>query len=142
MTILSKTFIISLVAIVLGSSVYAQKTKKEVYIPMDYSTCGYRASERPIPDVSVSVYVKWQAGDCSSLLQQAIDHVSRQKANAQGQRGAILLGEGTFRIDQPLRIHTSGVVLRGMGRDKTIIEKHGVDRGATIYIEGKEENSK
>ena len=139
MTILPKTFMISLAAIVLGSPVHAQKTKKEVYIPMDYSTCGYRASERPIPDVSVSVYVKWQTGDCSSLLQQAIDHVSRQKVNAQGQRGAVLLGEGTFRIDQPLHIHTSGVVLRGMGRDKTIIEKHGVDRGAAIYIEGKEE---
>ena len=136
MTILSKTFTISLAAFLIGCPVFAQKPKQEVYIPMDYSTCGYRASERPIPNVPVTVYVKWKDGDCSSLLQQAIDHVSRQKANAQGQRGAVLLGEGLFRIDKPLRINTSGVVLRGMGRSKTIIEKHGVDRGAAVYIEG------
>ena len=29
----------------------APKPKKQLYVPMDYSTCGYRASEEAIPDV-------------------------------------------------------------------------------------------
>jgi hypothetical protein len=46
------------------------------------------------------------------------------------------LGEGTFTINESLRIRTSGVVLRGAGRGKTILRKTGYDRGAAIYIEG------
>ena len=114
----------------------APKPKKEVYIPMDYSTCGYHASEMPLPDVTASVYVPWQEGDCSALIQQAIDQVSRLRPDASGRRGAVLLGEGRFRIDSPLRINASGVVIRGMGRRQTIVEKHGTDRGAIFYIEG------
>ncbi len=118
-------------------SLHAQKKpKKELYVPMDYSTCGYHASESAIPDVDVSVYVAWQDGDCSRLIQAAIDQVCKQKANAAGQRGAVLLGEGTFRIDHPLRISQSGIVLRGMGRGKTVLSKAGCDRGAAIYLEG------
>ena len=120
-----------------GMSAAAPKKPRPVlYVPMDYSTCGYRASERPLPDVGVAAYVEWQEGDCSALIQQAIDYVSGLKADAQGHRGAVLLGEGVFRLDKPLRVTTSGVVLRGMGRDKTQLVKHGVDRGALIYIEG------
>ncbi|MGG6497681.1 UNVERIFIED_CONTAM: hypothetical protein NY603_32640, partial [Bacteroidetes bacterium 56_B9] len=33
-------------------------------------------------------------------------------------------------------ISASGIVLRGMDREKTILLKKGVDRGALIYIEG------
>ena len=66
-----------------GMSLHAQKKpKKELYVPMDYSTCGYHASEEAIPDVGVAVYVAWQDGDCSSLIQAAIDQVGRQKPNA------------------------------------------------------------
>ena len=120
-----------------GMSLHAQKKpKKELYVPMDYSTCGYHASEEAIPDVGVAVYVAWQDGDCSSLIQAAIDQVCRQKPNANGHRGAVLLGEGTFRLDQPLRITQSGIVVRGMGREATILRKTGCDRGAIIYIEG------
>lgn len=35
----------------------APKPKPVLYVPMDYSTCGYRASEQPIPDVKNVVYV-------------------------------------------------------------------------------------
>ena len=113
----------------------APKAKKEVYIPMDYSTCGYHASEQAIPQVKSAVYVAWQEGDCSAIIQQAIDQVAMLKPDANGHRGAILLGEGTFKLSTPLRISTSGVVLRGMGRSKTILEKEGADRGAIIYVE-------
>ena len=114
----------------------APKPKKELYVPMDYSSCGYHASEQAVPDVAVSIYVPWQEGDCSLLIQRAIDQVSRKKADAQGRRGTVLLGEGRYRLDAPLHISASGVVLRGMGREKTVLVKHGADRGALLYIEG------
>lgn len=116
----------------------AGKAKKEVYIPMDYSTCGYHASERNIPDVRNAVYVGCKAGngDSHDILQRAIDYVSTLKTDKDGVRGAILLGEGTFYIDKPLRISASGVILRGSGRGKTVIVKRGFERGALLYIEG------
>jgi hypothetical protein len=113
-----------------------KKPKPVLYVPMDYSTCGYHASEQAIPNVAVAAYVEWQEGACSALIQQAIDRVSKQKADAHGHRGTVLLSEGTFRLDSPLRINTSGVVLRGMGREQTRLVKYGVDRGAMIYLEG------
>ena len=117
----------------------APKPKKQLYIPMDYSTCGYHASEQAIPDVRTAVAVGWQAGDCSALIQQAIDHVATLKPDAHGHRGAIFLGEGVFTISKPLRITASGIVLRGMGHGKTTLVKQGVDRGAMIYLEGRSE---
>ena len=114
----------------------APKPKKEVFIPMDYSTCGYHASEQAIPNVQATVRVNWQAGDCAQLIQQAIDHVATLKPDTNGHRGAIILGEGSFVISKPLRITVSGIVLRGMGRNKTTLVKQGVDRGAMIYVEG------
>ena len=116
----------------------APKGKKEVYIPMDFSTCGYHASELAIPDIKTVVYVTWQEGDCSMKIQQAIDQVARMKTDANGHRGAILLGEGVFRLSKPLHITTSGIVLRGMGRAKTILIKQGTDRRAAIYVESVE----
>ena len=111
--------------------------KKEVFIPMDYSACGYRASNEALPNVPVAATVEWQEGDCAPLIQQAIDEVSRRKPDAQGRRGAVLLGAGRYRLDTPLRISASGVVLRGVGRDETVLIKYGTDRGALLYIEGK-----
>lgn len=111
------------------------KGKKEVYVPMDYSTCGYHASEQNIPDVKNAVYVSCN-GDSQAKLQLAIDYVSSLKPDKDGRCGAVLLGEGTFFIDKPLRINTPGVVIRGSGRDKTVIVKRGFDRGALLYIEG------
>ncbi len=117
----------------------APKAKKEVFIPMDYSACGYRASNEALPDVGVATVVAWQEGDCAPLIQQAIDAVSSRKPDAQGRRGAVLLGAGRYRLDSPLRITASGVVLRGVGRAETVLVKHGTDRGALLYIEGKSE---
>jgi hypothetical protein len=115
----------------LFSPVRAQK------VPMDYSYCGYHRSEIPIPSAKVAVCVEPVAGDNSSLIQGAIDYLSMQKADKQtGLRGAILLAEGTYELSEPLRIRTSGIILRGSGRDKTILRKKGYDRGALLYIEG------
>ena len=106
-------------------------------VPMDYSYCGYHRSEIPIPSAKVMVYVQPVTDDNAPQIQAAIDYVSRQKADKMtGLRGAILLSEGTFELSEPLRIRTSGVVLRGIGRNKTILKKKGYDRGALLYIEG------
>ncbi len=106
-------------------------------VPMDYSYCGYHRSEMPIPSAKVVVYVQPSGDDDAAQLQAAINYVSQQKVDKQtGLRGAVLLSEGTFKLSAPLRIRTSGVVLRGSGREKTILRKTGYDRGALIYIEG------
>ena len=106
-------------------------------VPMDYSYCGYHCSEQPIPAVKAATYVTPSGQDDAATIQAAIDWVSQQKSDKQtGFRGAVLLGEGTFTITEPLRIRTSGVVLRGSGRGKTILRKTGYDRDAAIYIEG------
>ena len=113
----------------------APKPKKQLYVPMDYSTCGYHASEQAIPNVRGVVEVSPKDGDYTAMLQQAIDHVATLKADANGHKGTILLNEGTYSISRPLRITSSGIVMRGMGLHKTKLVKHGVERGAMIYLE-------
>lgn len=54
-----------------------------------------------------------------------------------GFRGAVLLDKGTFELNESLRISVSGVVLRGSDREQTVLLKKGVDRGALLYIEGR-----
>ena len=132
----SRCLAILLIAGLCTVKAMAGKAKKEVYIPMDYSACGYHASEIAIPDVRNAVFVGSNGADCYETLQRAINYVSALKPDKNGPRGAVLLGEGTFRISKPLRISTSGVVIRGAGRDKTTIIKQGYDRGALLYIEG------
>ncbi len=133
----TKNIVLMSLALSLCAASWAGGKKKEVFIPMDYSTCGYHASERSIPDVKNAVTVRHTDGDCSPRLQKAIDYVSSLKPDKEGHRGTVLVGEGTFRLDTPLRITASGVVIRGMGKKKTRLVKNGFDRGAVIYIEGK-----
>ena len=120
------------------------KEDKLIYIPdakgnriLDFSTCGYRNSEVDIPDVPNQVYVSWREGDCAPVIQRAIDYVSSLKPDKNGFRGTVLLGEGTFQLNDGLAISASGVVLRGVDKDKTILLKKGVDRGALLRIEGR-----
>ena len=128
-----------MVSLFIATATAAPKPEKKLYVPMDYSTCGYRASETAIPDVPNMVFVKVAEGDCTDRIQRAIDYVATLKANADGQRGAVLLGEGTFHIDRPLRITASGIVIRGMGKGATTLVKQGFDRGAMVYFEGQDQ---
>ena len=131
------TFLICHSPFLISHSSFLICTASAQAVPMDYSYCGYHHSEQPIPSVKVATYVQPTGHDDAAMIQAAIDWVSQQKPDKQtGFRGAVLLGEGTFTISEPLRIRTSGVVLRGSGRDKTILRKTGCDRGAAIYIEG------
>ena len=63
----------------------------------DYSYCGYRHSEEPIPDARAVVRVAPVEGDNSARLQAAIDYVASLAPDARGLRGAVLLEEGTTR---------------------------------------------
>ena len=133
------SFLAMLLFLMLCGNANAQKKpKKELYVPMDYSTCGYHASESLIPHVPTVISLSWQEGDATARIQSAIDKVSQMKADNNGHRGSVVLGEGVWHISQPLRITTSGIVLRGMGRKSTTLVGHGDDRGALIYLEGKE----
>lgn len=104
---------------------------------LDYSSCGYHQSERAIPDVENVVFVPWQAGDNASRIQRAIDYVSSLAPGKDGFRGAVLLDKGTFDVEESLRVSVSGVVLRGSDREATVLRKKGVDRGALLYVEGR-----
>lgn len=106
--------------------------------PMDYSYCGYKMSDEALPEAPVRIFVPHAEGDNTMRIQAAIDYVSTLRPDGQGIRGAVLLDRGVFELTAPLRISASGVVLRGMDRDSTVLYKKGVDRGAVVYLEGQD----
>ena len=108
---------------------------------IDYSYCGYHASEDSLPHAEAKVYVGWHEGDMSATIQRAIDRVSALPVGRDGLRGAVLLGPGTFELTERLAIEASGVVLRGSGRDVTVLHKRGVDRGSLLRIEGRDDRT-
>ena len=82
---------------------------------MDFSHAGYRGGGVPIPFVRVRRALDPVAGDNTARIQAAIDEVSRLPRGTDGFRGAVRLNAGTYEVAGPLRIATSGVVLRGIG---------------------------
>ena len=109
----------------------------------DFSTAGYMEGERAIPDVAVRVRVDAPGGqdgtgdggtgragagqDATGLIQSAIEGMSKLPLDANGARGAVLLGPGVFRIAGTVKLDVSGVVLRGSGMDA---------RGTKLVAEG------
>ena len=61
----------------------------------DFSFCGYRRSEYPIPYIEAKVYVNPTEGDATQLIQDAIDYVSSLPLQANNFRGAVQLLPGT-----------------------------------------------
>ncbi|MFY7839761.1 MAG: DUF6298 domain-containing protein, partial [Lacibacter sp.] len=127
---------------------YSEKGKL-VYTPdqsgnriPDFSYCGYKASEQPIPTVDVKITVPAKPGDATARIQAAIDHVSKLPLDANGFRGAVLLLPGRHEVLGQLRITASGVVLRGSGVNTTTIIGAGTGRLALIKIVGKNTISK
>ena len=117
---------------------------KLIYIPdslgnriPDFSYCGYKASEQPIPTIPVKVIVPVTKGDATLRIQSALDHVASLPLDANGFRGAVLLQKGTYEVFGQLRITASGVVLRGSGAKETKIVGAGTGRLALIKISGK-----
>ena len=102
----------------------------------DFSYAGYRSGREPIPDVPVVVNVRDTgavgdgSSDDSSAFQRAIDRAGEMGG------GAVLIPAGTYRLNDQLHLRDSGVVLRGEGRNETILyftaslaDIHGWDLG-------------
>ena len=48
---------------------------------IDFSYCGYRNSNVPLPEVKNVIFVPWNSGDNSSRIQLAIYHVASLEAD-------------------------------------------------------------
>jgi hypothetical protein len=81
----------------------------------DFSNAGYKGGGVPIPYVAIKATLWPVLGDNSANIQTAIDKVSALPLDASGFRGAVLLKMGFYRLEKPLYIKASGVVLRGEG---------------------------
>lgn len=117
-----------------GKIVYGSDEKGN-RIP-DFSYCGFKMSEADIPLVENKISVPYQAENASEIIQQAINYIENLPLDKNGFRGAVLLDKGIYTLQKSLRISKSGVVLRGTGKNETVLKKMGVDRGALIYVEG------
>ena len=129
------------------SPVYLAKDGKLAYTPdplgnriPDFSFCGYRAGEFPIPDAEIKVIVPPRNGDATHAIQSALDYVSGLKPGKNGLRGAVLLQKGTYEVIGALHIRASGVVLRGSGTGPqgTLLIGSGTARETLISISGRD----
>lgn len=102
---------------------------------LDFSWAGYMGGGVAIPAVAVAKTVQPSGtNDDTPAIQAAIDAVSKLPANGAGERGAVLLGPGTFRLQGTLTIAASGVVLRGSGSGSggTVLEVEGSPRTVLV----------
>lgn len=104
----------------------------------DFSFAGYMRGGVALPQVPTVETVSNEPGDDRDRIQAAIDAVSALPPDADGIRGAVLLTAGTYRADAPIRIETSGVVLRGEGQgtDGTIVRATGTYQYSLIEVHG------
>ena len=86
---------------------------------LDFSGCGYMGGQDGIPQVPARVVVEPAEGDDRARIQAAIDEVAAMSPDANGYRGAVLLGAGEYQVSATLNINASGVVLRGVGESET-----------------------
>jgi len=110
----------------------------------DFSNAGYKGGGVAIPYVAIKETVWPTLGDNSVNIQAAIDRVSAMTPDASGFRGAVLLKMGTYNLEKPIYIKTSGIILRGEGMSDigTILigklqkEGQGRSRAALVNFEG------
>ncbi|HTK38435.1 MAG TPA: hypothetical protein VL325_08080 [Pyrinomonadaceae bacterium] len=126
--------------------VYPGKSGKMIYVPdengntiPDFSNCGYLGGGVKLPDVPVRAAVAVGQGDAGAAIQAAIDKVSAMAPDKSGFRGAVLVKKGIYKINEPLKITTGGVVLRGEGQDEngTVLVATQKKQHALIEIRGK-----
>jgi hypothetical protein len=106
---------------------------------VDFSYCGYMASDAVIPTVAVKVVVPVSKGDATLRIQSALDYIASLPLDNNGFRGAVLLQKGTYNVNGQLQIKASGIVLRGsgMGQNGTVLFGAGTDRETLIRVLGK-----
>ncbi|BET66786.1 hypothetical protein ASA1KI_17040 [Opitutales bacterium ASA1] len=97
-----------------GQLVYADYSGNGDNIP-DYSGVGYMNSEVEIPFVPTVISISAGTGDRRADIQAAINALAAAETQANGFKGAIQFGPGTFQVSDGIEITTSGIVLRGAG---------------------------
>ncbi len=107
---------------------------------IDFSYCGYEASEKGIPFIEAKVIIPEVEVDATELIQKAIDYVGNLPLDNNGFRGAIQFEGGKYLVKGRLRIEKSGIVLRGkgMGDNGTQIIVGGKDRLTFIRVKGED----
>ncbi|PSL28002.1 DUF6298 domain-containing protein [Dyadobacter jiangsuensis] len=107
---------------------------------VDFSYAGYMAGAQAIPDAPIRVTVPAREDDATARIQAAIDYVGGLPVDANGLRGAVLLGAGTHRVLSGVVIKKSGVVLRGsgMGGNGTVLLGDGRTRETVIRVVGQD----
>lgn len=125
-----------------GQLVYAPYTPRDrddaLDILPDFSHAGFERGGVALPEVETVVTVSPGSGDDCDRIQDAIDEAAAHSPGADGYRGAVLLTAGTYSCREPLRIDTSGVVLRGegQGEDGTTLVATGDEQYALIEVVG------
>ena len=100
-----------------GNPVYHPDLKGNI-IP-DFSRVGYGAGDKPIPVLPVVKKISpGGTENDETLIQSAIDELSKKPVDANGYRGAILLAKGTYKIPGTIKISAGGIVLRGEGNSE------------------------
>ncbi|NHE56540.1 hypothetical protein [Cyclobacterium plantarum] len=135
-----------------GNLVYKSYSDKGDRV-LDWSHCGYRQSEVPIPDVPVRKILWPLMGETSrdgtmaypsgpdsrQVIQEALNKIAGLTSDANGLKGAVLLKAGTYYINGSLHV-PSGVVLRGEGKDENgttlILRSSSGSRNAIEFGEG------
>ncbi len=86
----------------------------------DFSSAGYRGGGVALPNVIARVKVSPTGGpDDTPSIQAALDKVAKLAPGANGERGAVELTAGKFRLAGTLSIQVSGLVLHGAGSSGT-----------------------
>ena len=122
-------------------------TGRLIYVPdaegdriLDFSNVGYkgRGSALLPNDIPTVLTVSPIVGDDTANIQAAINAVAAMPLQANGYRGAVLLTAGDYDIATKLNINTSGVVLRGVGRETngTVLHGRGTTQRSLIQITG------
>ncbi|GGF28703.1 hypothetical protein GCM10011339_16130 [Echinicola rosea] len=106
---------------------------------VDFSYCGFRASEEGIPSIPAKVVLSPSEGDMTQRIQSALDYTGQLPADKNGFRGAVLLEPGTYQVGGQLVFRHSGVILRGSGQGKTTVVGAGKTRETLIRVLGKDD---
>src|SRR3954469_8638995 len=109
-----------------ASRIYPGFDNKLVYVPdeqgntiIDSSHAGYGGGGVAIPTIPVRETIWPVAGDKTENIQAAINKVAARPLDAGGYRGAVVLKAGYYRMATPVKIESSGIVLRGEGMSDT-----------------------
>jgi hypothetical protein len=89
------------------------------------SYAGYQCGDAPLPEPAATLDLvkdfgaKADGSDCTAAFAAAIAQAAT--AAKPGRPVVVALGKGTFTVDSMIRLDRNGVVLRGAGRDQTVI---------------------